>query len=71
MQELPTDETAIAWNDEGVQELNTQLWSSSNQFLQAMYGRVFFQVGLVNEFLRETTDEKLASRNVTGTCSRR
>jgi hypothetical protein len=66
MQELPTDETAIAWNDAGVQELNTQLWSSSNQFLQAMYGRVFFQVGLVNEFLRETTDEKLASRNVTG-----
>ena len=48
MQELPTDETAIAWNDAGVQELNTQLWGSNNQFLGAMYGRVFFQVGLVN-----------------------
>ena len=33
MEELPTDETAIAWNDQGVQELNTQLWSSNNQFL--------------------------------------
>ncbi|HUQ82859.1 MAG TPA: RagB/SusD family nutrient uptake outer membrane protein [Gemmatimonadaceae bacterium] len=64
MQELPTDETAIAWNDAGVQELNTQLWGSSNQFLGAMYGRVFFQVGLANEFLRQTTDALMASRGV-------
>ena len=67
MDELPTDEVAIAWNDQGVQELNTQLWSSSNQFLGAMYGRVYFQVGLVNEFLRQTTDAQLAARGVTGT----
>ncbi len=63
MQELPTDEAGIAWNDAGVQELNTQLWSSSNQFLVSMYYRIFFQVSLVNEFLRETTDAKLAARN--------
>ena len=66
MQELSTDEAAIAWNDAGVQELNTQLWGSNNQFLGAMYGRVYFQVGLVNEFLRQTTDALLASRGVTG-----
>ncbi|HLB10785.1 MAG TPA: RagB/SusD family nutrient uptake outer membrane protein, partial [Gemmatimonadaceae bacterium] len=64
MEELPTDETAIAWNDQGVQELNTQLWSSTNQFLVDMYYRVFFQVGLVNEFLRQTTDAQLSSRGV-------
>ena len=64
MQELPTDEAAIAWNDAGVQELNTQLWGSNNQFLGAMYGRVFFQVGLANEYLRQTTDALLASRGV-------
>ncbi|HEU4641182.1 MAG TPA: RagB/SusD family nutrient uptake outer membrane protein [Gemmatimonadaceae bacterium] len=64
MEELPTDEAAIAWNDAGVQELNTQLWSSSNQFLGAMYYRIYFQVGLVNEFLRQTTDDKLTARNV-------
>lgn len=64
MQELPTDEAAIAWNDQGVQELNTQLWSSSNQFLGSMYYRVFFQVAMANELLRESTDEKLSSRNV-------
>lgn len=66
MEELPTDEAAIAWNDAGVQELNTQLWSSSNQFLDAMYGRVFFQVSQANEFLRQTTDAQLAARGLTG-----
>jgi len=64
MEELPTDETAIAWNDQGVQELNTQLWSSNNNFLISMYYRVYFQVAMVNEFLRQTTDEQLTSRGV-------
>ena len=66
MEEFSTDEAVIAWNDAGVQELNTQLWSSSNQFLSAMYSRVFFQVSLANEFLRQTTDAQLASRGHTG-----
>jgi len=65
MQELPTDEAVIAWGDDGVQQLNTQLWSTSNQFLSSMYYRVFFQVGMVNEFLRESTDEKLTARGAT------
>lgn len=64
MNELPTDEAAIAWNDAGVQPLNTQLWPSNNPFLTAMYYRVYFQVGLANDFLRETSDAKLAERNV-------
>ncbi|HEX2092595.1 MAG TPA: RagB/SusD family nutrient uptake outer membrane protein [Longimicrobiaceae bacterium] len=64
MQELPTDEAIIAWQDAGLPELNTQLWSSSNPFLGSMYYRIFFQVTLANEFLRETTDEKLTSRGV-------
>ncbi len=66
MQELPTDEAGIAWNDDGVQQLNTQLWTSSNPFLTSMYFRVFFQVTLANEFLRETSDARLAQRRVTG-----
>jgi hypothetical protein len=64
MQELPTDEAIIAWQDAGLPELNTQLWSPSNPFLGAMYYRIFFQVSQANEFLRETTDEKLQSRGV-------
>ncbi len=63
LQELPTDEAVIAWGDPGLPEMNTQEWSPANQFLTAMYYRIFYQVQLANEFLRETTDEKLASRN--------
>ena len=63
MEELPTDEAAVAWNDGPIQELNTQIWAASNSFLGSMYYRIYFQVSMVNEFLRETTPEKLASRN--------
>src|SRR3989442_13764641 len=63
-QELPTDEAVIAWNDVGLPEMNTRLWASNNTFVVSMYYRVAFQVSLVNEFLRQTTDAKLAERNV-------
>jgi hypothetical protein len=64
LQELPTDEAVIGWNDQGMPELNTQNWASSNPFVNAMYYRVFFQVGMANQFLRETSDDKLGARNV-------
>jgi hypothetical protein len=64
-EELPTDEAVIAWNDIGLPEMNTQLWNADNSFVVAMYYRIFFQVAMANEFLRETTDEKLAARGVT------
>jgi hypothetical protein len=61
-QELPTDEAVIGWGDVGLPEMNTQMWAASNSFVVAMYYRIFFQVGMANQFLRETTDEKLAAR---------
>jgi hypothetical protein len=66
-QELPTDEAVIAWGDIGLPEMNTQLWASNNTFVVSMYYRVAFQVSLANEFLRQTTDAKLAERNVSPT----
>ena len=62
LQELPTDEVLIGWGDTGLPEMNTQTWSSSNPFVNAMYSRIFYQVALANEFLRETTDSKVQSR---------
>ncbi len=62
MNELPTDEAVIAWNDNSLQELNTMGWSSMNDFSTGMYNRVFFQVAMANQFMRETTSEKLAER---------
>jgi hypothetical protein len=64
MQELPSDEAVIAWGDVGIPEMNTQLWASSNPFVVAMYYRIFFQVMMANEFLRQTTDDKLSERGV-------
>jgi DNA-dependent RNA polymerase auxiliary subunit epsilon len=62
LQELPTDEAVIAWGDKDLPEMNSQEWGTANQFVQAMYYRIFFQVALANEFLRETTDAKLTER---------
>lgn len=65
LEELPTDEAVIAWGDLTLPELNTQGWNPSNTFVNAMYDRVFFQVNMANEFLRQSTDAKLASRGQT------
>jgi len=62
LQELPTDEAVLGWGDAGIPEMITMGWASSNQFVQMMYSRVFYQVSLVNEFLRATSDEKLDER---------
>lgn len=62
LQTLPTDEAVIAWGDESLPELNTMQWGSANRFTTAFYYRVFYQVTLTNEFLRQTTDAKLTER---------
>jgi hypothetical protein len=64
-QELPTDDAVLAWNDDGVSGLITQSLAVTNPLVVAMYYRIFFQVGMANEFLRQTTDEKLADRGQT------
>jgi hypothetical protein len=64
LQQLPTDETVLAWNDQsaGVQDLNTQRWTPSNGSVTAMYARILLQVTLAAEFLRQTTGEQVAAR---------
>jgi hypothetical protein len=66
MQELPTDEAVITFQDAGgaPQTLQRTNWSSTNGFLSAMYSRISFQVMQANEFLRESTPGKLDSRGV-------
>ncbi|MCJ8153903.1 RagB/SusD family nutrient uptake outer membrane protein [Chryseobacterium sp. SSA4.19] len=67
LQELTTDEAIIAWGESenpGIRDLNFNTWNADNKFNEAFFARIFFQIGLVNEFLRETTDDKLASRGV-------
>jgi hypothetical protein len=63
-EELPTDEAVIAWGDLGLPELNTQRWGTDNGFISTMYNRIYYQVALANEFLRQTSDAKLSERKV-------
>jgi hypothetical protein len=63
-QELPTDEAIIAWADGNLPSLNTQTWSADNEFLYGTFSRAFYHISVANEFLRQTTDEKLAARGV-------
>ncbi len=67
LQELPTDEAMIAWGDPTIPDLNTQTWNRDNVYVTAFYSRAFYQVGLANEFLRESTPAKLTSRGVSTT----
>lgn len=62
LQELPTDEAVCGWGDPGIPDLNTINWSSDNGFVKAMYYRVYYQVALCNEFIRESSDDNLSAR---------
>jgi len=51
-QELPTDEAVVAWNDPGLPDFNYQSWGASNDFVMAMYSRIYYEIALTNEFIR-------------------
>ncbi|HSM48177.1 MAG TPA: SusF/SusE family outer membrane protein, partial [Draconibacterium sp.] len=65
-QQLPTDEALIAWNDGNLRDYHDMDWSSNNEFVSNMYYRVFYQISACNEFIRETTPEKLSDRGIDG-----
>ena len=66
LQVLPTDEAVIAWNDGTLQTIHKMTWDSYNEFVAAMYYRIYTEIAFCNEFLRNTTDAKLTSNNITG-----
>lgn len=65
-QELTTDEAVVAWNDPGLRDFHNLNWSSNNPLLIGLYNRMFYQITLANEFIRESTNAKLSDRGITG-----
>ncbi|MEI7736782.1 MAG: RagB/SusD family nutrient uptake outer membrane protein [Ferruginibacter sp.] len=65
-QELPTDEAVVAWNDQTIKDFHNLKWTADDPFLKGIYARCIYDVTLINEYLREATDAKLAERNITG-----
>lgn len=63
-QELPTDEAIVAWNDQTIHDFHDLRWTAADPFLKGMYARPIYNVTLINEYLRESTDEKLESRGI-------
>lgn len=66
LQDLTTDEVIWSYeNDEGTKELNRNIWTSSNPIILGMFSRTMAEVAIVNEYLRQSTPEKLAARGIT------
>lgn len=65
-QELSTDEAVIGWNDATIRDFHYMTWGSSDVFLRALYNRIFFQITLCNEFIRESAPSKLSARGISG-----
>ncbi len=65
-QELSTDEAVIGWNDATIKNFHYMTWSPADVFIRALYSRIFFQITLANEFIRESAPAKLSERNISG-----
>jgi hypothetical protein len=52
LQELPTDEAIMAWDDATIKDFHWQTWSSNDVFITALYSRIFYTVAVSNEFIR-------------------
>jgi starch-binding outer membrane protein, SusD/RagB family len=65
-QELTTDEAVIAWNDGTLRNYHEQNWTPAGEFITALYNRIFYQISLCNEFIREASDDRLSGRGITG-----
>ena len=67
LQVITTDEAKIAWQDGTLPQMNTMTWTPSNEFIAALYYRIYGEIAFTNEFIRNTTEEKLAANGITGT----
>jgi len=67
LQEFPTDEAVIGWNDQTIKDLHEMDWAPTEVFNRALYSRIFYQITLANAFIRESADDKLSERGITGT----
>ena len=66
IQEVTTDEAVLGWNDGNLPALNTLQWNADNEFVRATYDRIFYEISLCNEFIRQTSDDKIAGYGISG-----
>lgn len=64
LQQVPTDESVLAWQDAGVQPLNQSNFTVDNPFVKCMYLRLKDIIVNANSFLTATSAERLAEISI-------
>ena len=68
LQTLSADQMIWSYeNDPGTREIQRNIWTAQNPVILGMFSRSMVTVAFANNFLRETTPEKLDARNVSAT----
>lgn len=66
LQELPTDEAVVAWNDQTIWDFHDLDWSAGDPFIKGAYARPIWNITMINEYLRQATDEALSANGISG-----
>ena len=53
LQELPTDEVIMNWNDQTIKDLHGLSWATNDVFVTAAFARIYYQISLCNEVMRQ------------------
>lgn len=64
MQDLTTDVMTCCWNDGNLFDIHNLSWNASNEFILSMYYRIFYQIGLCNEFIRQSNASEISGYNL-------
>lgn len=61
LQEVGTDEVAYTWlSGENLTDISNLSWDANAPWVADMYYRIYYNIALCNEFLRNATDEKIS-----------
>jgi hypothetical protein len=66
VQELPTDEAIVSWDDQTIKDFHALRFTTTDPFLYGLYSRLIYNVLLCNEYIRQSSDDMLASHGISG-----
>jgi hypothetical protein len=64
LQDLTTDQVLMPSSTNGLRDCVTMTWTPNTAVIQGAYSRLYHTISYSNEFLRQTTPEKLQERGV-------
>lgn len=53
LEELTTDVSVCGWSDKTIADLHAMCWTTTDIFVYSIYTRIFYQVAMCNEFIRQ------------------